>query len=114
MTVNRIERYSDMFVNFAEILHKHDPMDLKREDGDEYSAEALSILSRFHENMISQLEDEDEAFELAAGIVTQCFNFWFDETLTDFDLEPVTLELLTIYVETRKKTSDVGEVGLNT
>lgn len=96
----------EVLKDFTEALYKHDPMGIKSPHDDEYEGEALSILSRFTESALHAADDEEAAFEVAAGIITQCFTFWFDELSTELELEPLTLDLLTIYVNSYPKEPD--------
>ena len=88
----------EVLQDFIGIIYRHDPMAIGSPHEDEYDGEALSILSRFTESALHVSDDEEAAFDVAAGIVTECFNFWFDEVPGEPNLEPLTLELLTTYV----------------
>jgi hypothetical protein len=68
---------------FTKILYEHNPMSLPLsqmgEAGhDEYESEALSILSRFTEGVLSACEDEPLRREIAVGMVIQALKFWFN------------------------------------
>lgn len=88
----------EVLQEFMDIIYRHDPMGIKSPNEDEYDGEALSILSRFTESALHVSDDEQAAYDVAAGIVTECFTFWFEEVPDQPDLEGLTLELLTTYV----------------
>jgi hypothetical protein len=95
---NTVQRKHEVLLEFTKVIQKHDPMVINSPHEEEYEGEALSILSRFTESALHVADDEEAAFEVAAGIVTECFTFWFDELSEGLELEGLTLDLLTVYV----------------
>jgi len=96
----------EVLEDFSEIMYRHDPMGINSPDTREYEGEALSILSRFTEQALHLTEDENEVFELAAGVITQCLNFWFDDDTASRDLSALTVELLTVYLSSYPGLTD--------
>lgn len=84
---------------FTAILHKHDLMKLRSTSTDEYEAEALSILSRFCEAAVQLADNEDAIIGYATSVVSETFDFWFDNLSSDFDVNPLALELIKVYIE---------------
>lgn len=71
---------------FINLLFRHDPMGICFEDNpdkeNEYDGEALSILARFVEFHVIELEPE-AASETALTIIQNTFAFWFSSPLVD-------------------------------
>lgn len=86
--------------DMAFIIYEDDPAGFAADSNNkyEYEAEALSILSRFTESALHVVE-EDDAIKLAAGIVTQTFEFWCDKIEDTMTLERLTLKLLKLYLD---------------
>lgn len=93
-----LRRKHEVLLDFTAVIQKHDPMKINSPHEDEYEGEALSILSRFTESALHVADDEEVAFDVATGIVIECFTFWFDEINEELKLDELALELLTIYV----------------
>lgn len=88
---------------FTKKLYELDPQLFRSPKENEYEAEALSILSRFHEKMIISVDNktDDLKAKLAYVAVYESFDFWFDggNSLAPDSVKQVSEELLKIYVK---------------
>lgn len=108
----------EVLKEFTAVLHRRNPMLLSAESPLEYEAEALSVLSRFTEAALQVPDDEGAAAEVAAAIVRQALEFWFD-SVDGVDPEPIARELLGLYRSSFGQEADpqsddrvtYGEVG---
>ena len=100
---------------FTKHLFERDPMGICFPDNPdretEYDVEALSILARFTESHIAQM-DRENAEVLAFNIVQSTFTFWFVHPLHDEEeARDLAKLLLDTYVSAYPEQRDEHEVG---
>lgn len=94
---SRIKPKHEVLQEFSTTLVQYNPMQCDVEGPLEYEAEALSILSRFTEAALHLSEDDELLLQIAAGLVRQALEFWFDDVSHDLDLVPLSRDLLERY-----------------
>jgi hypothetical protein len=73
-----IERYQKLLEQFTLIMHKHDPMGCTQDSPeDEYTGEALTILSAWLEFGTKEKFDNDIMYQTYSNIVFDKLHFWF-------------------------------------
>lgn len=96
MDVNNVKPKHRVLQEFADVLLRRNPMNLKQDNPLEYETEALSILSRFTEAALQLSDDETIVDEIAVNVVKQALDFWFDN-VDSINCEPLARELLGVF-----------------
>jgi hypothetical protein len=112
--MDKAKSKAELLIEMATILYEVDPMGLHSPHDDEYESEALSILARFNEAGF-QLADAEEATPIAVQMVSDVFQFWFDEMSrgsAGIDWEPVSRRLLIAYLESYPRKGSVEHVTI--